>query len=141
MRYKYKLIGLFVLLAIGLVSSVNPCRSQSSPPATKNGPCPGCNLPPGLTEGSELPAYNPEYMGMKAICGDDAVSRIICQPSAQYTYDKAKTMCKAYRDGLLHDLKVNVGVGTSPVNVEVTDLQEYCDRYFPVQWITTRIKA
>lgn len=130
MRNKAHFVSILVLGAICFGSFVNPCRGQSSPPVTKMGPCSGCNLPPGLTERSELPAYSPDYMGMNSICGDDAISRIICQPSAKYTHAEAKSMCEEFRARQIPNLKINVGA--SLVGVEAADLQWYCNRYFPL---------
>ena len=78
-----------------------------------------------------MPVYSPEYMSMHSFCGDNAISRIICQPSAKYTYTTAKSMCKAYRDGQLHNLKMNVG--TTVASLEVAELKWYATDIFGFQ--------
>lgn len=112
-----------------------PAAPQDQPPSVPNAqngtpmPGPGQDLPSEVYRGSELFQTPEPYQPQEPFCSDDIVSNIICRPAAKYTKQMAAAMCESFRDGNLPNAEFGIGVGIA--NVTVTDMQHYCDRFFP----------
>jgi hypothetical protein len=116
--------GIITLAAIAFAILILPLAgyAQNSSPI----PAPGV----GLLPGSELSPSPEQYQGQEPFCSDDIVSRTLCQPLVDNTPKVMGLVCQSYRAGNLPDVTFHPGAGF--VSVSDTDLQQFCDRFFPL---------
>jgi hypothetical protein len=103
-----------------------PAAPQDQPPGASDAQN-GLQAPPppgqGLLPGSELSDWNARYPDVEKFCGDDVVSRHICQPSVNFSQTMAERMCQSYRAGHLPNIGLALG---GIITVEGLDMAHFC---------------
>jgi hypothetical protein len=86
-------LAILILPASGLAQTAPGApNAQSGAPAI---PGPAEDLPTGVLPGSELSDWTAQYPETESFCGDDIVSRHICQPGGNFSQVMADRMCQS----------------------------------------------